>query len=284
MISEISPIAFRRSTMPSVKPQSSTRNEPITLARRRLSPSCSSRIVRPSRTADQASAGAMLTPSALTACATQAGETKPADDAFAGIGLQAIDPHGLVRQPLPDRQQQSGDDVKIAVRESGNLGEFPLPGLGKGGTVGLVPSACAPAPPTDRAVRSIGRSRRTRRSTSPSSSMTLGAGTCTAARPDCAFTSKSGPRVVRAVQCLREAERPIALAPADGEDLGLRTGLGMDIERTPIGHHQALGGQRLDADVVGAGGARALDLGLEQLLERAEQRVLQIDGAAPAAD
>ena len=35
----------------------------------------SSRIVRPSRTADQASAGAMLTPSALTACATQAGET-----------------------------------------------------------------------------------------------------------------------------------------------------------------------------------------------------------------
>jgi hypothetical protein len=33
-------------------------------------------------------------------------------------------------------------------------------------------------------VRSIGRISRTRRSISPSSSMTLGAGTCTAARPD----------------------------------------------------------------------------------------------------
>ena len=63
---------------------------------------------------------------------------------------------------------------------------------------------------------------------------------------------QSGPRVVRTVQRLGEAERPIALAPADGEDLGLRTGLGMDIERTPIGHRQALGDQRLDPDIVGA--------------------------------
>ena len=53
---------------------------------------------------------------------------------------------------------------------------------------------------------------------------------------------------------------------------------GMGIERAPIGDDQALGGQRLDADVVGAGGDRALDLGAQQLLEHAEQRVLQIDG------
>ena len=59
-------------------------------------------------------------------------------------------------------------------------------------------------------------------------------------------------RVVRAVQCLREAKWPIALAPADCEDLGLRAGLGMDVERAPVGHRQALGGQCLDPDIVGA--------------------------------
>ena len=60
------------------------------------------------------------------------------------------------------------------------------------------------------------------------------------------------PRVIRTVQCLRAAEWPIALAPADGEDLSLRTGLGMDIDRTPVGYRQALGDQRLDPDIIGA--------------------------------
>ena len=73
-------------------------------------------------------------------------------------------------------------------------------------------------------------------------------------------------------------KRPVALAPADGEDLRLRAGLRMDVERPPVGHDQALGRQRLDADVVGAGGDRALDLGAQQILEHAEQRVLQVDG------
>ena len=42
---------------------------------------------------------------------------------------------------------------------------------------------CAKSP-SEIAGRSIGRSKRTRRSTVPSSSIRLGAGTCTAARPD----------------------------------------------------------------------------------------------------
>ncbi len=63
---------------------------------------------------------------------------------------------------------------------------------------------------------------------------------------------QDGARVVRTVQRLRQAERPIALPPADGEDLGLRAGLGMDIERRRSVTIRLSAGQRFDADVVGA--------------------------------
>ena len=128
------------------------------------------------------------------------------------------------------------------------------------------------------AVRSIGRSSRTRRSTSPSSSIRLGAGTCTAARPDWALTSSTARESRGAFEGVGEREGVIALAPADGEDLRLGTGLRMDVERPPVGHDQAFGRERLDADVIGARGDRAFDPGAQQILEHAEQRVLQIDG------
>ena len=168
---------------------------------------------------------------------------------------------------------------RSAVGEVGNLGEFlpPRPAA-KAARSARSQCVCASAS-TDMAVRSIGRSRRTRRSTSPSSSMTLGAGTCTAARPDCALTSSAARGSSRAIQRLGERERPIALAPADGEDLGLRAGLRMDVDRAPIGHDQALGGQRLDARRRRCPTRCAPSiLACEQLLERPEQRVLQIDG------
>ena len=62
--------------------------------------------------------------------------------------------------------------------------------------------------------RSIGRSRRTRRSTEPSSSIRLGAGTCTAARPDWALTSSLRAVLGGAVERLGERERPVAVAAA----------------------------------------------------------------------
>jgi len=40
-----------------------------------------------------------------------------ADDALACIGLEAIDPRGLLRDALPDRQQEPGDEVDRAGRE-----------------------------------------------------------------------------------------------------------------------------------------------------------------------
>src|SRR6266851_4983773 len=109
------------------------------------------------------------------------------------------------------------------------------------------------------AVRSIGRSSRTRRSTSPSSSIRLGAGTCT-------------------VERLGEGEWPVAIAAGDGEDLRLGAALRMDVERPAIRDDEALGGHRLDAEIIGARSDGALDLGPEQILEHTEQRVLQIDG------
>ena len=55
-------------------------------------------------------------------------------------------------------------------------------------------------------------------------------------------------------------------------------GAGMGVDRAPIGDDEALGAQCLQPDVVGAGRDRAFDAGGQQLLERREQHVLQVDG------
>ena len=125
--------------------------------------------------------------------------------------------------------------------------------------------------------RSIGRSRRTRRWTSPSSSIRLGAGTCTAARPDWALTQEPGAGVARPLKRLVEGERLVAVAACDREDPCLGAGLRMGVDRAPLGDREALGRQGLDAEVVGAGRDRPFDPRLQQTLEHAEQRVLQVD-------
>ena len=75
MISEVSPIAFNRSTMPSVKPQSSTRCAFITSERRTSSPSARCNTPPLSNTVANAATGASAGASSPNACATQAGET-----------------------------------------------------------------------------------------------------------------------------------------------------------------------------------------------------------------
>src|SRR5208283_1447002 len=52
------------------------------------------------------------------------------NDTLAGVGLEPIDPRRFVRQTLPDRQQEAGDDVDLAVRELRYLGDLRLPGAG----------------------------------------------------------------------------------------------------------------------------------------------------------
>ena len=64
-----------------------------------------------------------------------------ADDALAGIGLKPIDAGQLVRQPLPDRQEQARHDMDRALGELGHLAELGLPGRGEAFAVGFRPMA-----------------------------------------------------------------------------------------------------------------------------------------------
>ncbi len=52
----------------------------------------------------------------------------------------------------------------------------------------------------------------------------------------------------------------------------------MGVDRLPAGDDEALGRQRLQSDIISAGRDRALDPRGQQLLERGEQDVLEIDG------
>ena len=104
------------------------------------------------------------------------------------------------------------------------------------------------------------------------------AGTCTAARPDWLLTSRTARGSERRLERLIERDRPVALALGDGEQPGLGAGAGMGVDRLPVGDDEALGRQRLQPDIIGAGRDRALDPRGQQLLERGEQDVLQIDG------
>src|SRR4051812_11885718 len=100
MISETSPIAFSRSTVPSEKPPSSTRGAPMTVARRtvRLSARCSTAPL--SNTAAQAACRG-VGPERLC---DPGRRHLTADDALAVIGLEPIDAAALVGQPAPNRQ------------------------------------------------------------------------------------------------------------------------------------------------------------------------------------
>jgi hypothetical protein len=59
------------------------------------------------------------------------GRNEAADHAFAVIGLEAVNAHVGGRQPVPDRQQEAGDDVKAAVGKFRDGGAFVLPERGK---------------------------------------------------------------------------------------------------------------------------------------------------------
>ena len=120
--------------------------------------------------------------------------------------------------------------------------------------------------------------RRTRRSTSPSSSISWVRATCTAARPDCALTSSRARALACERQRLREQERLVAIAPARSVNRRVSAPvLRMGVDGAALGDGEAFGPQRLDAEIVAARCDRALDLGVEQRLEHLEQQVLQRD-------
>ena len=164
-------------------------------------------------------------------------------------------------QPLPDRQQQAGDDVEIAVGEFGHRRDLGLPGARR------IP----PAPPPAIGSRAI-RDRRSRcapsgagagRAVRPRHRRASGSAPAPARRrgPIGALTSKRARGIAGAFQRLGEGEWPVAIPAPDREHLRLGAGLGMNIERAAIRDGQALGRDGLDPEVIGAGRDGALDPG-----------------------
>ena len=75
-----------------------------------------------------------------------------------------------------------------------------------------------------------------------------------------------------------ERDRLVAFAPGDGQKAGFSARARMGVDRAAIGDGEGIRRQRLEADIVGPRGDRALDAGREQLFEGGEQDVLQLDG------
>ena len=148
--------------------------------------------------------------------------------------------------------------MDLAVRELRNLGDFGLPGAGEGVAVGFPPMglrhhrqryggmfhrADEADPAFDLAVvehQAAGRN--------------LHGG---AAR--LAVDQKNRAGIGETLQRLIERDRPVTLALGDGQQAGLGGGAGMGVNRLPVGDDEALGRQRLQSDIIGAGRDCALD-------------------------
>ena len=81
-----------------------------------------------------------------------------------------------------------------------------------------------------------------------------------------------------ALQSLRERERPVAIAARDRKHFRLGPGGGMRVDGAALDNAQRIRRDGLDAEIVDAGSDGALDLRPQQILERAEQGVLRING------
>ena len=79
------------------------------------------------------------------------------------------------------------------------------------------------------------------------------------------------------VDCFGEGEGVVAVLAQHPVAARLGAGRGVRVNGAALGDAEALGGQRLDADVVEAGRDRRFNARLEQALEGGEERVLQID-------
>ena len=93
-----------------------------------------------------------------------------------------------------------------------------------------------------------------------------------------AVDQKHGAGIGETLERVIERDRPVAIALGDRQQAGLGRRAGMGVDRLPVGDDEALGRERLQSDIIGAGRDRALDARGQQLLERREQDVLQIDG------
>ena len=206
-----------------------------------------------------------------------------ADHALAVIRLEAVDARVVLGQLLPDGEQQAGHEMEPALREFRHGLQLARPQLGERRSVGLAPLRVGERGIRRWLGRSMGRTRRTRRSMVPSSSVRLGAGSCTAARCGLAVGEENAAVRPGELQRFRERERLVAVLARDLVEPGLRAGRAAWRSVRRVGDHEAFGADGLKAHLVGAGRDGAFDLRFEQFLERGEDRVLQDRSPAPAS-
>ena len=224
---------------------------PMTRTRRSCRPSARSRTVRPSISAANALSGVERRCVRRQRGCDPGGRDLASDDALARIGLKPIDARRLVRQALPDRQQQARDDVDRAVGEGGHLGKLGLPNGGEALAIGFRPVALRH--------HLQGKAVALHRANQPHASFDFAIIEHEARRRDlngrtarALVDQQHGARIGEAIQSLVQRHRAIALALGDDEQAGLRAGAGMGVDRAPIGDDEALGAERLQPDVIGS--------------------------------
>ena len=223
---------------------------PMTRTRRSWRPSARSRMVRPSMRAAKAASARQRRCAGRERGCDPGGRDLASDDALARIGLKPIDTRQLVRQALPDRQEQARDNVDRAVGELGHLGKLGLPSGGEGVAIGFDPVALGHH--LQRKAVAL------HRPDQPHASFDFAVVEHEARRRDlhgraagALVDQQHGAWIGEAIQRLVQRHRAIALALGDDEQAGLRAGAGMGVDRAPIGDHEALGAERLQPDVIG---------------------------------
>ena len=205
------------------------------------------------------------------------GRDPAADDALAGVGLKAVDPARLVRQPLPDRQQQASDDVERAVGELRHVRHFASPGGGERLALGRLPVALVHH--LQRRVMIFHRPDQPHAAFDfaivqhQARGWDLHGGAARAL-----VHQQQGAGIAEMGQRLIERHRAIAAPFGDRQQPRLCARCRMGVDGSPIGDDEAFGLQRLQTNVIDAAGDGALHLGVQQLLERREEHALQRDG------
>ena len=218
--------------------------------------------MRPSISAAKAASGVSVGASGRERVRDPGGRDPAADDALAVIGLKPIDARRLVRQALPDRQQQAGDDMDRAfgeLRHFGKLGAARrrrsvsrsastqwLSAIIFSGRLWLLHRPDQPHAPLDLAVVEHQARRR---------DLHGGAARALVDQQHGATIGETirAPRRASPDGCARAAVMVSSRVSAPVA--------GMGVDRAPVGDDEALGAERLQPDVVDAASDRAFDPG-----------------------
>ncbi len=162
-----------------------------------------------------------------------------------------------------------------------HLGAFAIPDRGEGFAINRLQWLSAIAF-SEAWTCSIGRISRTRRSISPSSSISEGADTCT--RPGRLGVGQQPAMVgIDMGQCVGQRHRPLRRFSAMVSNRVLRARRRVGVDGLAVGDDEALRRQRFKTDVIDAAGDGPLHLGVEQFAPKAVNRWSEARSSTPAA-